>query len=119
MAALYATYLSADAMHAPLERFCFSFGLVGLFKEFTLPVLSYFEGSGFTRVVREPFGADMDIEDMWLPYFCVTTNMSSCTREVHRSGRLWWHLRASMSVLGFVPPMIDELTGNGMVPCKG
>jgi lysophospholipid hydrolase len=98
-------------MRAPLEKFCQSFALSGLLSSATLPLLSYFDGINFSKVVREPFGSEAAIEDLWIPYFCVSTNMSRCQVQVHTQGSLWWHLRASMSVLGYVPPMIDDLTG--------
>lgn len=34
-----------------------------------------FTGAGFNRTLQDLFG-DKDIEDLWLPYFCVTTDIS-------------------------------------------
>jgi hypothetical protein len=32
----------------------------------TAPLLSYFDGAGFSRAVEESFPADARIEDLWL-----------------------------------------------------
>ena len=112
MAALYASTLSSTGMRQPLEQFCFAFTLTGILRSLTLPVLSYFHGSAFTDIVRAPFGHTSCIEDLWIPYFCVTTNMCHADTQAFSRGLLWWHVRASMSILGFVPPMIDDLTGD-------
>ena len=45
---------------------------------------------------------------MWLPYFCVTTNLTRSALDVHRSGVAWRYVRASMSLTGFLPPLCDQ-----------
>ena len=48
---------------------------------------------------------DWDIEDFWLPYFCVSTNLTSGQTRVHRSGNSAWAIRASVSIPGVLPPV--------------
>jgi hypothetical protein len=36
---------------------------------------------------------DLHIEDMWLPYFCNTTNILTSTNEIHNSGYAWRYIR--------------------------
>lgn len=38
-------------------------------------------------------------------YFCVTTNLTQGEASVHSSGTLWRLVRASMTVVGLVPPV--------------
>jgi len=42
-----------------------------------------------------PFQAfyDLHIEDMWLPYFCNTTNINTSLMEIHESGYAWRFIR--------------------------
>ncbi|KAI6202346.1 hypothetical protein M3Y96_00938500 [Aphelenchoides besseyi] len=70
-----------------------------------------FTGAGFNRTLQELFGTK-SIEDMWLPYFCITTDISTSEMRVHRSGPLWAYARASMSLAGYLPPLCDPEDGH-------
>ena len=48
----------------------------------TLPVLSYFHGGTFTKAIQVAF-SDIRIEDLWIPYYCVSTNMTQMDMSVH------------------------------------
>lgn len=41
-------------------------------------------------------------------YFCVTTNLSKGDPAVHRAGPLWLLVRASMTIVGLVPPVFYD-----------
>lgn len=53
-----------------------------LITDATLPLLSFFSGASIEGAVRAALG-DAAIEDFWLRFFCVTTNLSSGQLEVH------------------------------------
>jgi NTE family protein len=46
----------------------------------------------------------VDIEDLWIPYFCVSTNLSSYDLHRHRQGDLWAAVRATGSIPVLLPP---------------
>ena len=48
------------------------------------------------------------IEDLWIPFFCTSTDICRFEERVHTEGLLWRYIRASMSLVGFVPPMCDH-----------
>ena len=50
---------------------------------------------------------DMDIEDLVLPFYCVTANLTTANADTHTTGRLWRWLRASVSLPGVLPPFND------------
>jgi predicted acylesterase/phospholipase RssA len=54
------------------------------------------------------YGGPQEIEDLWLPFFCVSTNLSNADVEVHQVGSLWKFVRASMSIVGMLPPVINH-----------
>jgi NTE family protein len=54
----------------------------------------------------EHFG-DLNIEDLWLPFFCVSSNLTTGMTHVHRQGPLWRALRASLAIPGLLPPVIE------------
>ncbi|KAK9767569.1 phosphatidylcholine and lysophosphatidylcholine phospholipase, variant 2 [Basidiobolus ranarum] len=75
--------------------------------DFTYPAAAWFTGHEFNRGIWKCF-SDTQIEDLWLPYFCVTTNITLSRMETHRMGYLWRYVRASMSLSGFLPPLCDN-----------
>ena len=57
-------------------------------RSLTLPILSYFSGSNFNELLKTCFG-NAQIEDLWIRFFCVTTNVTDRRCEVHEVGPLW------------------------------
>ncbi|MET0547244.1 MAG: patatin-like phospholipase family protein [Caulobacterales bacterium] len=74
--------------------------------DYVLPVVSLVEGKRVDERLEENFG-DMRIEDMRTPFFCVSTDLVTATTFIHRSGLLRHHLRASISLPGILPPIVD------------
>ena len=52
------------------------------------------------------------MQDLWIPYFCVTTDITDSKMRVHNSGSLWRYVRASMSLSGYMPPLCDPVDGH-------
>ena len=53
-----------------------------LLGDLTLPIISYFTGARVNLLLQNIFrdettGEAVQIEDLWIRYFCVTTNMST------------------------------------------
>ncbi|MEM8619792.1 MAG: cyclic nucleotide-binding domain-containing protein [Actinomycetota bacterium] len=72
--------------------------------DYTLPVVSLLKGERIAQSIDEVFGS-WDIEDMWVPFYCVSTNLTSSSLEVHRSGDAAIAVRASVSIPGVLPPV--------------
>ena len=72
--------------------------------DYTLPFLSLTKGAKVARLLTQNFGA-LRIEELWRPYFCVSTNLTAGTLAVHRDGPLVEALRASISIPGLLPPV--------------
>lgn len=81
--------------------------LWGYIKDFTLPLCSYFTGSSFNLNLFGVF-KNTKIEDLWLSYFCVTTNLTRSRENIHQNGTIWRYIRASMSLCGYLPPLCDS-----------
>ncbi|XP_047526357.1 neuropathy target esterase sws isoform X3 [Pieris napi] len=79
--------------------------------DLTYPATSMFSGRQFNTTIKATFG-EVHIEDLWLPYFTVTTDISSSCMRVHRHGSLWRYIRASMSLSGYMPPLCDPVDGH-------
>jgi lysophospholipid hydrolase len=74
--------------------------------DLTLPVVSYFSGFRMNKAL-EPLFRGAKIEDCWLPFFCLTLDLISCVPVVHRAGAIWRYVRASMALVGFLPPVCE------------
>jgi NTE family protein len=77
-----------------------------LLGEYTIPFLSLVSGKKYTEAIRE-FCRGMQIEDLWIPYTAVATDLSQSRRHYFQSGDLWKAIRASTSLPGIVPPFLD------------
>jgi len=69
----------------------------------TIPLVALLAGKKLDRVMADLF-EDLDIADLWTPFFCVSTNISRAYRQVHDSGSLREAIRSSCSVPGLFPP---------------
>ncbi|GLG97715.1 Neuropathy target esterase sws [Gryllus bimaculatus] len=79
--------------------------------DLTYPMTSMFSGRDFNHTIHSTFG-DTHIEDLWLPYFSVTTDITASCMRVHTHGSLWRYIRASMSLSGYMPPLCDPADGH-------
>ena len=73
-------------------------------KDPTLPLVSLLAGRRIRARLDAAFGA-LAIEDLPLPYLCVSTNLSRAAQAVHERGPVAPALRASISLPGILPPM--------------
>ncbi len=86
------------------ERFRRSFVDTNPLSDFTLPVVSLVSGRKVGMLLRRELG-DIDIEDLPLPFFCVSSNLTTGRIAVHQQGPLWRWLRASVAIPGVLPPV--------------
>jgi NTE family protein len=75
--------------------------------DYTLPFVALTKGKKVSARLREHFGENR-IEDLWRPYFCVASNLTTGAVSVLRQGLLWQALRASIAIPGLLPPVIED-----------
>jgi len=75
--------------------------------DFTVPLLSIDTGRKQYDSLMNFFG-DIQIEDMWTPFFCVSSNLTRAEIVVHRTGPLWRGVKASNSLPGMAPPVVQN-----------
>ncbi|XP_016160996.1 PREDICTED: neuropathy target esterase sws-like [Ficedula albicollis] len=83
--------------------------------DLTYPITSMFSGSAFNASINRVF-QDKQIEDLWLPYFNVTTDITASAMRVHTDGSLWRYVRASASYTPYLPPLCDPKDSHWLVP---
>ena len=75
--------------------------------DLTLPLIALVSGRTGLRILERMFG-DRRIEDLWLDFFCCSTNLTRSELSVHRDGPLARWVRASISIPGIAPPLRIE-----------
>ncbi|XP_071981451.1 patatin-like phospholipase domain-containing protein 7 isoform X3 [Engystomops pustulosus] len=112
MGALYAEERSFNRMKIRAREWCMD--MTSVFKkvlDLTYPITSMFSGAAFNNSISCIF-KDKQIEDLWIPYFNITTDITASAMRVHTDGCLWRYVRASMSLSGYMPPMCDPKDGH-------
>jgi NTE family protein len=71
--------------------------------DYTLPLASIVRGRRLRRALVNLLG-DVRIEDLWLPFACITSNLTRATADAHTEGPLAHLVLASNSVPGLAPP---------------
>ncbi len=72
--------------------------------EYTLPLLSLVRGTSAQKCGLMMYGTETCIEDLWLPYFCVSADLTDASMYVHRSGSLLDAVTASSSLPAVIVP---------------
>ena len=113
IAAQYAKGLTPDEMVALCRR---TFVAWQPHRSPTLPLVSVINARKLNRVLHA-IAEDTQIEDMWLRYFCVSSNLTRAVVEVQVAGNLYSGIRSSCSVPGLGPPVLrnGELIVDGGV----
>ncbi|KAL0580670.1 phosphatidylcholine and lysophosphatidylcholine phospholipase [Marasmius crinis-equi] len=75
-----------------------------ILSDVTYPIVAYTTGHEFNRSIYKAF-YDLHIEDMWLPFYCNTTNINTSRMEIHDTGYAWRFIRGSMTLVGLLPPL--------------
>ena len=80
--------------------------------DYTFPLTALLAARNAAKKLVKFFG-EVQIEDLWLPFFCVSANLTRAELMIHRTGLLRKGLRASASIPGITPPVSDN--GNLLV----
>ncbi len=115
MGAIIAGLCARGLDSSAIQRGCARYA--GGHLDLTLPVVSLAAGRKVGQQFRAFFG-EREIEDLRIPFFAVSTNLTRAEQVVHRRGGLAAAIRASMSLPGVFPPAVqggDLLVDGGLV----
>jgi predicted acylesterase/phospholipase RssA len=74
------------------------------FGDITVPIISFLRGRRMERLIDAHLAGN--IEDLPVPFFCVSSNLGNGSVQVHDRGSLPRSLRASVSLPGIFPPAV-------------
>lgn len=77
------------------------------FWRWTWPRYSLLDHTVLDAALAEHY-TDVDIEDLWTPFFAVSTNLSRSRLHCHRRGPLWRAVRASSAIPALLPPVFTD-----------
>ncbi|MEK7265325.1 MAG: patatin-like phospholipase family protein [Pseudomonadota bacterium] len=72
-----------------------------------LPVVALTRGARVEERLKRHFG-DTLIEDLEIPFFCTSSELTKGVTRIHRRGLLREALRASIALPGILPPVVDH-----------
>ncbi len=87
------------------KNICDAFVHSNPLNDYTLPVVALTRGRKVNRRLERFFG-EMQIENLTIPYFCISSNLGNGCASIHREGLLRTALRASISLPGILPPVV-------------
>ncbi|MEO8926252.1 MAG: patatin-like phospholipase family protein, partial [Caulobacteraceae bacterium] len=73
--------------------------------DIAFPLIALTHGRRVRARLAEHFG-DRQICDLWLPFFCLSANLTTGVHQIHRQGLAREAIRASLSLPGVLPPVI-------------
>jgi NTE family protein len=76
-------------------------------QDVAVPLIAMTHGLVVSARLNEHF-ADKQIADLWLPFFCISSNLTSGSYQLHRRGTLRSALRASIAIPGLLPPVTQD-----------
>jgi NTE family protein len=74
--------------------------------DIALPLLAMTHGVKVSERLHTHFG-ETQIADLWLPFYCLSSNLTTGAYQLHRRGSLRHSLRASIALPGVMPPATD------------
>lgn len=100
------------AMGLPYEELVARCRTVAKRVDYTIPLHALTSGRNWSAALAELFG-EMTIDDLLLPYFCTSVNLSLAELVVHEHGSLFHAVRSSTAIPGILPPVWHD--GNLLV----
>lgn len=74
--------------------------------DIAFPMIAMTRGETAQRRIGENFDG-LEIADLWLPFFCISSNLTTGHHQVHKRGAVSRALQASSALPGVLPPVID------------
>ena len=109
------TFWHQTVTGAQIEAF---FATSNPINDYTLPLHALTRGAKVDAGLAARYGG-VRIEDLWLPFFCVSSNLTTGNTMVHRSGDLPKALRASIAIPGLLPPVLCDVPGASLLSLAG
>jgi NTE family protein len=75
--------------------------------DIAVPILAMTTGLRVSERLTQHFG-EVSIADLWIPFFCLSSNLTTGAHHLHRRGLLRKALRATIALPGVLPPSTED-----------
>jgi predicted acylesterase/phospholipase RssA/CRP-like cAMP-binding protein len=96
--------LDTQQMTEAVHRYFVSVNPLG---DYTLPIISLSKSRRLDTLLHHSF-KERNIEDLPIPFFCMSSDLSTAQEKCHDRGKLWRAVRASLAIPGVITPAIDN-----------
>lgn len=76
--------------------------------DMTLPLVALTRSRKVNETLRSLYGEEGRIEDLWVPFACVSASLTYAELRVHDRGPMWRAVRASAAIPGVFTPVLAE-----------
>jgi NTE family protein len=105
--AMSAFLVAAGRSDDDMRRAAYLFHRAHPMRGYTLPLFSLKRGERLSRALRDQCD-EVQIEDLWIPFVAVSSNLTRRSAQLHTRGPVWAALRASGSLPGIVDPFVQD-----------
>ena len=115
--ALMGAAMAAGMSNERILNICKDFASPKRILDYTFPISALTASKKVSNIFKEIFG-DLQIENLWTPFYCVSTNLTQSKPFVHREGPIWHAVRASTAIPGIFSPVSyqgDVLVDGGVM----
>lgn len=104
MGALLGASMAMGRSFEDIKRLSAIFASKRALFDYTLPLASLMKSTKLSNFCRSVYG-EQRIEDLWVPFFCVSSNLADGQEVVHDRGPLWKIIRTTISLPGVFSPV--------------
>lgn len=104
MGALLGASMAMGSGYQEIKNLSATFANKKALFDYTLPLASLMKSTKLTNFCRTVYGTQR-IEDLWIPFFCISSNLADGREVVHDRGPLWKIVRATISLPGVFSPV--------------
>lgn len=105
--AMSAFLVAGDRSDDEMRRAALLFHRARPMRGYTLPLFSLKRGERLSRALKNQCD-EVQIEDLWIPFVAVSSNLTRRSPQLHTRGPVWAALRASGSLPGIVDPFVQD-----------
>jgi len=107
MGALLAGVFATGRSYEEVLELVQQYSSPSILMDYTLPTTSLIKTAKVTKILQDMYG-DLRIEDLMLPFFCMSTNLTRAKAVIHQRGLLWEAVRASVAIPAIFSPFCAE-----------
>lgn len=104
MGALLGASIAMGHSYADIKTLSAMFANKQALFDYTLPLASMMKSAKLSYFCRRVYG-EQRIEDLWTPFFCVSSNLADGKEVVHDRGPLWKIIRTTVALPGIFSPV--------------